>query len=114
MSLIYRVKGLNSFIKSTMKKKSEARKYVGRELNRSALRIERQAKFYAPWDTGYLSMTIYSFMESDLRAIVSAPAYYAVFVELGTRKMSAQLFLYPAVQEEFPILMSHLKKMFVK
>ncbi|MBP2621125.1 HK97-gp10 family putative phage morphogenesis protein [Streptococcus panodentis] len=114
MSLTYKMKGLDKFIRSTQQKGRKARIAVNQELNRSSLRVERAAKLYAPWDTGWLSESIYSMQASALGYKVISPVYYSIYVELGTRKMNAQPFLEPAVREEEPKLMRNLNKMFRK
>lgn len=114
MSLTYRVKGLDKFLRETQRKGRQAPIAVDRELNRSSLRVERLAKLYAPWDTGWLSENIYSSKASRLGYKVISPAEYSVYVELGTRKMMAQPFMEPALKEEHPKLMNNLNKMFRK
>ncbi|MDO4671237.1 MAG: HK97 gp10 family phage protein [Aerococcus sp.] len=113
MSVTYRVRGLDKFIRNVQSKSGKVSKGISVELSRSALRIERQAKTSAPWDTGLLSNSIYSVgADASLQAKVVSPVYYSIYVEMGTRKMMAQPFLFPAVQAEFPVLMSHLQAMF--
>ena len=53
-------------------------------LYRSALTVEGQAKMLAPVDTGRLRASITTFLEPR-RAMVSATAFYAPYVEYGTR-----------------------------
>lgn len=112
MSLTYRVKGLDKFLREVQKKGRQAPVAVDRELNRSSLRVERLAKLYAPWDTGWMSENIYSMQAKFMGYKVISPAYYSIYVELGTRKMAPQPFMHPAVQEEYPKLMKNLNKMF--
>ncbi|MGY0837150.1 HK97-gp10 family putative phage morphogenesis protein [Aerococcus urinaeequi] len=112
MSITYKVKGLDKFLRTVKQKGKNAEVMVDRELNRSALRIERKAKYYSPWDTGFMSMSIFSHKVGNLQWEVSSPAEYSIYVELGTRRQNPQPFLYPAVEEEFPILMDKLKRMF--
>lgn len=114
MSLSYKVKGLDKFIRSTENKGRRASLVVDKELNRSSLRVERLAKLYAPWDTGWLSESIYSMQEKILGYQVISPVFYSIYVELGTRKMMAQPFMEPALKEEHPKLMNNLNKMFRK
>ena len=114
MSLSYKVKGLDKFIRSAENKGRRASSVVDKELNRSSLRVERSAKKGAPWDTGWLSENIYSSKASRLGYKVISPAEYSVYVELGTRKMIAQPFMEPALKEEHPKLMNNLNKMFTK
>lgn len=89
-----------SFFRDLSNQSRKVKQAVNQETNRAALRTEKRAKEMAPWDTGYMSMSIYSYMEGPMRALIVSPAHYSIYVELGTRKMSAQPFLYPALQAE--------------
>ena len=67
---------------------------------RVADRIAQTAKGLAPVDTGALRDSIVSVsIESGKKADVMATAEYAPYVEMGTYKMAAQPFLYPATQQ---------------
>jgi len=70
--------------------------------------VELGAKQRAPVDTGHLRASIGA-EGGGMRWRVNAAAGYAVYVELGTRKMSAQPFLVPALRTEFPKVLTHLK-----
>lgn len=98
------------FYRNLERQTREVKNKVSQETNRASLRVERRAKKYAPWDTGYMSMTIYSYMENTLSAVIISPAHYSIFVELGTRYMSAQPFIYPALQEEKPKYFANLAR----
>lgn len=110
--ITYKLKGLDGFLRNVRKKPREAQRAVDKVLARSSLRVERGAKFYAPWDTGWMSNTIYSAPSGLLSHKVVSPAHYSVYVELGTRKMAAQPFMMPALESEYPKLMGELKVMF--
>lgn len=72
-------------------------------VQRRAAKIERAAKRYCPVDTGRLRSSITSETGEDGEgpfAIVGTDVEYAVHVEFGTNKMSAQSFLRRAVDEE--------------
>lgn len=112
MSITYNLKGMSTFIRKVHQKPKQAREAVSKELNRSSLRVEKKAREYAPYDTGWLSLNIYSYQDAMLRFKVVSPAHYSIYLELGTRKMLAQPFMEPALREEYPILMSNLKRMF--
>lgn len=106
----YHVKGLDSFLGNIGKKPQVVQQSVAKELNRSSLRVEGRAKEMAPWDTGWLSMNIYSYKVDELTFEVISPVEYSIYLEFGTRYMYAQPYLFPAMQEEHPILMSRLRK----
>lgn len=112
MSISYKVRGLNKFLKQVAEKPKQAQEAVDRELNRSSLRVELKAKNYAPWDTGWLSDNIYGVKAGTLLYQVVSPVGYSVYVELGTRYMAAQPFLAPALEEERPVLMANLSRLF--
>jgi HK97 gp10 family phage protein len=60
--------------------------------------IAKKARSLAPVDTGYLRDHIHA-MKTGKTAIVISDAPYSAFVEFGTRKMAAQPFIRPAVDE---------------
>jgi len=110
MKVNYNLKGLRQFTIQVKKKPTEVQRTVNSELNRSSLRVERRAKKYAPWDTGWMSNNIYSMGTGILQYAVVSPVHYSIYVELGTRKMAAQPFMYPALEDEYPVLMRRLKQ----
>lgn len=114
MSFTLKFTGLDKFLNQVGRKGPDARRAVDQELNRSSLRVERQAKILAPYDTGWLEGSIYSYRESFKRYLVISPVHYSIYLELGTRKMSAQPFVYPALESESPKLMKNLQRMFGK
>jgi HK97 gp10 family phage protein len=67
--------------------------------------VKAQAVKNAPMVTGYLRSTIYAKVKEWV-VDVGADAAYALFVELGTKYMQAQPYLYPAIQQYFPELES--------
>jgi len=65
--------------------------------------VKAQAAKNAPMVTGYLRSTIYAKVKEWV-VDVGADAAYAFFVELGTKYMQAQPYLYPAIQQYLPEL----------
>jgi HK97 gp10 family phage protein len=65
--------------------------------------VKAQAVKNAPMVTGYLRSTIYAKVKEWV-VDVGADATYALFVELGTKYMQAQPYLYPAIQQYLPEL----------
>lgn len=110
MKMTYDMKGIDKFVRNVQRKPAKLQTAVDQELNRSSLRVERKAKIYAPWDTGWLSNNIYSIKEGLLMYAVISPVEYSIFQELGTRYMAAQPFMYPALQDEYWVLMKRLNK----
>lgn len=77
-------------------------------LAKTAHDVELVAKQLAPVDTGNLRASIGA-SGGGLRWRVTAAAHYAVFVELGTRKMSAQPYLVPALRQMWPGFVTALR-----
>jgi HK97 gp10 family phage protein len=65
--------------------------------------IKAAAMQLVPVRTGYLRSTIFARIQNWV-AEIGADATYAYFVEMGTRHMRAQPYLYPAIQEYLPQL----------
>jgi len=76
---------------------------VYRYLHSWASDVKALAKQLVPVRTGYLRSTIYATVQEWV-AEIGAEAAYALLVELGTRHMRAQPYLYPAIQEYLPQL----------
>lgn len=83
-------------------------------VNRSALAIQKGAKTRCPVDTGRLRASIkIQPAESTTGAfnlLVGTDVEYAEYVEFGTRRASAQPFLFPASEEERPRFIEEIKK----
>jgi HK97 gp10 family phage protein len=110
MSKTVRIKGLDKFVADVRKKSKSDQTAIGQEVQRSGLRIEKLAKRNAPWDTGYMSMSIYSWKAGDFKSEIISPANYSIWVEEGTRRQAAQPFLGPAVDSDYPVFLSNIKK----
>lgn len=102
--------GLDKFTRGVIQQKKKMEEATHQEIIRSALRVEKRAKIFAPWDTGWLSNSIYYYLSGRLQAIVVSPVDYSIYVEEGTRYMAAQPFLFPAIKEEFPVFMKNMQK----
>lgn len=73
----------------------------------TALRIERDAKIMAPVDTGNLRNSISTTLAGDGRgarmtAEIGPTASYGIYQELGTSRMAAHPFLFPAADRHEP------------
>lgn len=110
MKVTYRMKGMNKFYRQVQQTNQRTQKAVQRELALSSLRVESKAKQLAAWDTGWMSMSIYSGMVNLWLYEIVSPVEYSIFIELGTGRMAAQPFMYPALQEEYWLLMRRLSK----
>jgi HK97 gp10 family phage protein len=66
---------------------------------RATLATEDQAVELAPVDTGNLRGSISHRFAGSLEGVVFTPVEYAPHIEYGTRKMRAQPYMRPAVDE---------------
>jgi len=78
---------------------------VDEEMNK----VTERARAIVPVRTGYLRSTIYSERTGFLGWEVGASAFYAGFVEFGTRYMRARPYLRPAIEEKMPEVCEELK-----
>ena len=70
-------------------------------------KIVRSAKINAPVDTGNLRASISSTITGDgrngtMRAEIGPTAEYGIYPEVGTSRMAARPYLYPAVDQHAP------------
>jgi HK97 gp10 family phage protein len=82
---------------------SGVQNHVHRQLASWAETVKVLAKQLVPVRTGHLRGSIYAKI-SEWVAEIGSEATYALFVELGTRRMRAQPYLFPAIQEHLPRL----------
>ncbi len=101
------VQGVDEFVQAMQKLDVAIQEQVRAWLYDWAMRLAAQAAKNAPVRTGYLRSTVYAEVKEWV-AEVGARATYAYFVEMGTRYMAAQSFLYPAVQEYLPELEANI------
>ncbi|MGA8856199.1 MAG: HK97-gp10 family putative phage morphogenesis protein [Candidatus Bathyarchaeia archaeon] len=70
---------------------------ITNELEAAGAEMEATARRIVPVRTGYLQSTIYHKTDpNDLSLELGAKADYALYVEMGTRRMAAEPFLRPA------------------
>lgn len=72
---------------------------VGAALMKVGASILEAAETLVPVRTGYLKSTLALTQISNFQIQLQATAGYALFVEFGTRRMSARLFLTTAIKE---------------
>lgn len=111
MSKSVKIKGMKQFIRNVQRKAPQLEKAIDQEIKLSSLRVEKGSKKLAPWDTGWMSNNIYASVIGLMQAEVISPANYSIFVEMGTRFMFAQPFLFPALKADWPILQKRLTKL---
>ena len=84
---------------------SGMQRQVHRQLVSWAADVKALARKLVPIRTGYLQSTIYAKIIYFFSYIFSFSTY-ALFIELGTKYMQAQPYLYPAIHEYLPQLES--------
>ncbi|MEM3697361.1 MAG: HK97 gp10 family phage protein [Candidatus Bathyarchaeia archaeon] len=97
------VEGIEEFRQAMQRLDRGMQRHVHRLLASWAADVKALAKQLVPVRTGHLRSSIYAKIQEWV-AEVGAEATYALFVELGTRYMQAQPYLYPAIQEHLPQL----------
>jgi len=97
------VDGVEEFKDAMEKFDSSLQSHVHRQLAGWAEAVKVLAKQFVPVRTGHLRSSIYAKI-SEWVAEIGVEATYALFVELGTRRMRAQPYVYPAIQENLPRL----------
>ncbi|MEM2118866.1 MAG: HK97 gp10 family phage protein [Candidatus Bathyarchaeia archaeon] len=97
------IEGVDEFKAAMQTFDSAMQKNVYQQLASWVANVIALAKQMAPVRTGHLRSSIYAKI-NDWVVEISAEATYALFVELGTRYMQAQPYLYPAIQEYLPQL----------
>lgn len=75
--------------------------------------IVEEAKRNAPRDTNFMANSI-SFRVIKTGVIVFVGAFYWIFVEFGTVKMSAQPFFFPAIEKFLPQIERALNNLVTK
>jgi len=97
------VKGVEKFQEAMRQFDSGMQRHVHRLLASWVADVIALARELVPVRTGHLRSSIYSKI-SEWVAEIGAEATYALFVELGTRRMQARPYLYPAIKQHLPEL----------
>ena len=63
------------------------------------LEVEQRAKKRAPYRTGALSNSIITTREDKNTVRITPGVNYAIYVELGTKRMGARPYLFPSLEE---------------
>ena len=77
-----------------------------------AFSVERDAKINAPYITGYLYNSIEAARVKFAVWRANVYADYGKYVELGTSKMRAQPYLFPAVERAYRVYVEAWKRLF--
>ncbi|ACN64883.1 unknown [Streptococcus phage ALQ13.2] len=104
--------GLDEMSQSLMKnaspeKRSKVLRKYGSKLKEAAV---KRAQFNKGYSTGATRRSITLQVESD-KAIVEALTSYSGYLEVGTRKMEAQPFMKPALEEVVPKMVEEMAKL---
>ena len=94
-------KGDKELQRAFQKAYTEAPKVIEAVIKNNGEKLRARASALSPIDTGFMQSNIDSYYQgggSSLEAYVHSRAGYSGFVEFGTRKMSAQPFMRPAVE----------------
>ncbi len=94
---------MEEFKAAMQKLDSGMQREVHRYLASWAADVKAEAARLVSVRTGYLRSTIYAKIQEWV-AEIGADATYALFVELGTKYMQAQPYLFPAIQQYLPAL----------
>ena len=86
---------------------------VGVALMNIGERIVMTSQILVPVRTGYLKSTIKYDLVSDTRLRIMATANYAIYVELGTRRMAPRLFLTHSIQQHLPDLAAEIENQII-
>lgn len=103
--------GLDEMAQSLLKnaspeKRSKVLRKYGSKLKEAAV---NRAQFNKGYSTGATRRSITLQVESD-KAIVEALTSYSGYLEVGTRKMEAQPFMKPAIDEVAPKMVEEMAK----
>lgn len=85
---------------------------VGEIVEETCFRIENEAKSRSRWKTGNMRGGWQSQMTGKTEGVVYNLVEYAIFHEYGTRHMSAQPMLTPAVALEEPRLLAEVAEVY--
>ena len=107
------VDGLESVLKNMEGSAEERLKQVDVLFKRAATVGVKDAKRAAPVDTGFMQQRIRSDGKRApfLEGVFRSPAHYSAYVELGTSRMAAQPFMFPALERAATWLIDRLQEL---
>lgn len=93
-----------------------ARKVIEAIVKQRGSELQQKAQYYVPVDTAYLQRSIELWIEKNdgISANVEPKAYYATFVEFGTRKMASQPYMRPAFYDIEPKFKQDIEEFLAK
>lgn len=105
------VTGLDQILSQVTQHFAQTEAQIDAAVQKAGLDCEKYAKQLCPVDTGNLRASLTYENVGKYQAIVGTNVEYAEFVELGTYKMAAQPYLFPAYEDAKAELMAALKKL---
>lgn len=103
------IEGISDVTGMLNKFTSELPEKLSRGVAQGGELVKSDARSLAPVDTGYLRQSIHAHTEG-LRCEVGAGASYSMYVELGTYKMRARPFLFPALANNKESILQKIKE----
>ena len=95
-SIGIKIEGLDAILTNIDKSNAQLANGIDRIVQGAGIRCQALAKQACPVDTGRLRNSILYHNIGKNYCTVDTNVNYAVFVEMGTRRMSSRPFLYPA------------------
>lgn len=105
------VVGLDKIMSQVGQWMAQSEAQIDAAVQKAALDCERYAKILVPVDTGNLRASLTYENAGQYKAVVGTNVEYGIYQELGTHKMAAQPYLYPAYEQAKGELMAALKKL---
>lgn len=101
--------GLDEMTQALQKAIAQSPRIAEAILKNHTEKVMRNAKALAPVDTDFMRSGIYT-EYSEKNGYIISPAGYSGFVEFGTRKMYAQPFMKPGLEQQIPFFKDDLAK----
>lgn len=86
---------------------------VGRVVAKAAKDVEGHAKSRAPVDTGFLRNSIQADRKTEHHWEVTVGAHYGIYLEYGTRHMTARPYFEPAIERVRPGFLAAMRRLTV-
>ena len=107
MQINVEIKNIGQIRKALNDSPEIVKRYIDTAIKRSIFQVQREAVPLTPVDTGRLRGSYEIRFETfgafePVKAILEPTAFYAIFVEEGTRKMRAQPYLKPGLENSMP------------
>jgi len=102
--------GYNDVVKNMQAWAQAVKKNAQNALFDSLDELLLNAQHDCPYKTGHLHDSLTREIDADgMHGQVYTPVIYGLFVEMGTRRMAAQPFLYPNWKREIPLFQERIR-----